>query len=144
MTSGYAGGGEEEPTYEQVSTGRTGYVEVVEVEYNSSEVSLHKLLEIFFAAHDPTQVNGQGNDIGPQYRSSIFYTNEEQKVKSQKFIESKRVNYSDPIVTEVLPLDQFHPAEEYHQDYYARNPDQGYSRNVIAPKVKKVKKVIEK
>lgn len=138
---GYAGGTKENPTYEEVSSGSTGHAEVIRIEYNPIEVSYRDLLTVFFGSHDGTTMNRQGVDVGTQYRSVIFTTNEAQKKESEVFI--KEINDSNkegaPIVTEVVPLDKFYSAENYHRDYYANNPNQGYCQLVINPKLEKVK-----
>lgn len=140
LTSGYAGGTVENPTYQQVSTGTTGHAEALQIEFDPSLVSFRDLLTIFFATHDATTLNRQGADVGTQYRSAIFYTSEKQKEEAEAFIKELDASASDgdPIVTEVTPLTKFYPAEDYHQDYYAQNPTQGYCRIVIAPKLQKV------
>lgn len=140
VTSGYAGGHTENPTYSQVCSGSTGHAEAIQIEYDPSEVSLHDLLTIFFASHDATQINRQGADVGTQYRSIILYTTEEQKTETEAFIKELDASSKDgdPIATEVVPLTTFYPAEDYHQDYYAQNKNQGYCQVVIAPKLQKV------
>lgn len=142
VTSGYAGGTMPNPTYEQVSSGKTGHAEVILVEYDPSAISLEKLLEVFFASHDPTTLNRQGNDVGTQYRSIILYKTEAQRALAlahiQKLTDAKK--YDRAIVTEVKPLEVFYPAEEYHKDYYLRHPDEGYSQAIIAPKVEKIRR----
>lgn len=139
---GYAGGSAAEANYHAVSTGKTGHVEVAQVEYDPAQVNYRDLLLVFFGSHDPTTVNRQGNDVGPQYRSVIFYTTPEQKLAAEQFI--KEINDSATtgakIVTTVEPLDQFYPAESYHQDYLANNPDNPYCQLVINPKLEKVQK----
>jgi peptide-methionine (S)-S-oxide reductase len=143
VESGYAGGHVANPSYEQVCTGATGHAEVVQVTFDPTVVSFGDLLHIFFTIHDPTTLNRQGADTGTQYRSAIFYHSPEQKAEAERVIaalQAERV-WDDPIVTEVKPLDAFYPAEEYHRDYYLRNPNQGYCRAVIAPKVAKVRKL---
>jgi peptide-methionine (S)-S-oxide reductase len=139
-TSGYTGGSIPNPTYQQVSSGTTGHAEAIRLEFDSSQVAYHDLLTIFFATHDATTLNRQGADVGTQYRSAIFYTTEEQKTEAEAFIQELTDSSSagDPIVTEVTPLGEFYPAEDYHQDYYANNANQGYCRIVIAPKLQKV------
>lgn len=140
VTSGYAGGGTGEvPTYEQVGRGRTKHAEVVQVEFDPTILSYQTVLDIFFTIHDPTTLNRQGNDVGEQYRSAIFYTSEQQKVQAQATIESltTQKEYSEPIVTQVQPLDKFYTAEEYHQNYYQENQQQPYCQLVISPKIKK-------
>ena len=141
VTSGYAGGTTENPSYEEVSSGRTGHAEVVLVEYDPNVIGFEKLLEVFFESHDPTSSNRQGNDVGTQYRSIILYSNSEQRRGAQNFIEklSDSKKYSKPIVTEVVPLTKFYPAEEQHENYYARYPEERYSEFIIKPKVEKVR-----
>ncbi len=137
---GYAGGTTPNPTYEEVSSGRTGHAECTEVTFDPKEVSYEDLMSVFFGSHDPTSLNRQGNDIGTQYRSVIFYTTSEQKNKAEIYI--KEINNSTengkPIVTEVLPLEKFYVAENYHKDYYERNEDAAYCQLVINPKLEKV------
>lgn len=139
--SGYAGGIKSDPTYEQVSSGSTGHAEVVKVEYDPKIVSLDDLLSAFFYVHDPTSVNRQGEDVGEQYRSMILYTDLEQKEAVEKFIEKleKLKAYDRPIVTEVKPFSDFYKAEEYHQQYFEKNPHHSYCQIVIAPKIEKLK-----
>ncbi len=143
VVSGYIGGEVPNPTYKDVCTGLTGHAEAVEIEYDPAVVPYEKLLEIFFATHDPTTKNRQGADVGTQYRSGVFYHDDEQKQTAEEVI--KRLNeagaYPQPIVTEVTKATTFYPAEDYHQDYFANNPGQGYCRAVVAPKVDKVQKV---
>lgn len=145
VVSGYSGGEVDDPTYKQICTGNTGHAEVIQVTYDPEIITYKELLEIFFTVHDPTTLNRQGNDIGTQYRSVIFYHNDEQQQIANKVIEEFETNeiWDDPIVTEVTELDTFYPAEEYHQNYYAKNPNQGYCRVVIAPKVAKFRKKYE-
>ena len=139
---GYSGGRIENPTYAQVSGGTTGHAEVVYIEFNPQEVSYRTLLTIFFGSHDPTMRNRQGNDIGTQYRSVIFYTRRKKKERAESFI--KEINDSDkegkPVVTDVEPLDKFYEAENYHRDYFAKNPGNPYCEIVINPKLDKAKK----
>ncbi len=139
VKSGYAGGKLLKPNYTLVSTGLTGYVEVVDVIFDDSIISFERLLTIFFAAHDPTTRNRQGHDIGTQYKSVIFYMTEEQKKEAEDFIKKIQKEYEKPIVTEIKKLDKFYDAEDYHKNYFKSNPDKGYCQVVIAPKVKKVK-----
>lgn len=141
VTSGYAGGTFPHPTYQQVSTGRTGYAEVILVEYDPVIISFEKLLQIFFDAHDPTTLNRQGADVGTQYRSIVLCATDEQHESAERYIEKLVASgtYSDPIVTQVVALDAFYPAEEYHKQYYEAHPDEGYSLAVIKPKVEKIK-----
>lgn len=137
---GYAGGTKETATYDAVSTGTTKHVEVTKVEYDPSVVDFKTLLTIFFASHDATQVDGQGNDIGPQYRSVVFITTKEQAEQTHAFIDELEASSrdGDPITTTIEPLVEFFPAESYHKDYYAKNQNQGYCRVIIAPKLQKV------
>ena len=141
VTSGYAGGDMTDPTYHQVSAGTSGHAEVVQVEFNPKEISFADIITVFFTMHNPTTVNQQGNDIGSQYRSIILYTQPEQlpiinKIKQQFIAEHI---YSHPIVTDIQPLTQFYPAENYHQNYYATNSSQPYCQVVISPKLAKLK-----
>jgi peptide-methionine (S)-S-oxide reductase len=137
--SGYAGGNEANPDYRRVASGSTSYAEAVIVFYNPEQVSYEQLLTAFFAGHDPTQLNRQGPDVGRQYRSAIFYQNEEEKAAAEAYIRKLEAGkaFSAPIVTELSPLDGFYVAEGYHQDYYEHNPNQPYVRNVSRPKVEK-------
>lgn len=143
---GYAGGPStssgQAPAYEEVCSGKTGHAEVIKIEYNPEEISYKDLLTVFFAMHDPSTTNRQGNDVGPQYRSIILYTNEEQKKEAEDFIKNLNASSMEgkPIVTEVRPLDKFHEAEEYHRDYYQKNPTQAYCQIVINPKLEKLQK----
>ncbi len=139
VQSGYAGGSVPNPTYKQVCTGTTGHAEVVQLTYDPDVVSYRDLLEIFFTIHDPTTLNRQGADVGTQYRSAIFYHDEEQKRQAEQIIAELEADnaFPNPIVTEVAPLDAFYPAEDYHRDYFANNPNQPYCQVVIAPKVRK-------
>ena len=139
---GYAGGHVPDPTYERVCTERTGHAEVVDVTFDPAGISLEDLLRIFFAVHDPTTPNRQGHDEGTQYRSAIFYRTPEQKAAVERVIletETKGV-WDDPIITEVTPLTAFYRGEEYHQDYFRKNPYAGYCREIVAPKVAKFRK----
>ncbi len=143
--AGYSGGTVENPTYKEVCTGNTGHAEVVQITYDSSIVSYDKLLEIFWKTHDPTTLNRQGADVGTQYRSVIFYHNEAQKEKAEyykKKLEDEKI-WKDPIVTEISPFTHFYKAEDYHQEYYDNNPNQGYCAFVITPKVEKFEKVFK-
>ncbi|MEM7388400.1 MAG: peptide-methionine (S)-S-oxide reductase MsrA [Pseudomonadota bacterium] len=137
VSSGYAGGEIENPSYQQICTGLTGHAEVVQLDFDSSFVSYNTLLEMFFTLHDATQLNRQGNDVGTQYRSVIYYHDEEQKAESQAMIDALQKQIREPIVTELSPLTNFYPAEQYHQDYYNENPNQGYCSILIAPKLAK-------
>ena len=139
---GYSGGGEPNPTYQQVSSKTSGHAEVVQVTFDPGVIGFDQILRIFFTYHDPTTLNRQGADVGPQYRSAIFFHDEDQKVIAErviKEIEAEKI-WPDPIVTEITPFDEFYLAEEYHQEYFNRNLDQGYCRVVIAPKVLKFQK----
>jgi peptide-methionine (S)-S-oxide reductase len=141
VVSGYAGGDVPNPSYQAVCTGTTGHAEVVQVTFDPAEIGYRDLLDVFFTIHDPTTLNQQGGDVGTQYRSAIFYHSpEQQRVAEEvvKELEAARV-WDDPIVTEVVPLTTFYPAENYHQEYYRRNANQPYCRAVIAPKVAKLR-----
>jgi peptide-methionine (S)-S-oxide reductase len=142
VVSGYAGGSAANPSYEDVCTGRTGHAEVVKIEYDPAQTSVEKLLEFFWKIHDPTSLNAQGDDHGTQYRSIILYANEAQKAAAEKSKAEAQVKFSDPIVTELVPLKVFYPAEDYHQDYFRKNPNTGYCRFVVKAKVDKAKKVL--
>ena len=139
VESGYSNGQQTAPTYEQVCTGRTGCAEVVKLVYDPAQVSTRQLLEIFFATHDPTQLNRQGNDVGTQYRSGIYFTTPAQKQVADDLLREIGQDklFGAPIVTEVAPLAHYFPAEDYHQDFFERNPHQGYCLAVAAPKVAK-------
>lgn len=141
VESGYAGGRMPRPTYEQVCTGTTGHAEVVQVTFDPDVISFRDLLDVFFTIHDPTTLNRQGADVGTQYRSAIFYHSEAQRAAAAAAIAElgAAAVWDDPIVTEVVPFTEFFPAEEYHRDYYRRNPNQSYCRVVIAPKVAKAR-----
>jgi peptide-methionine (S)-S-oxide reductase len=145
VVSGYAGGHVENPSYEQVTTGRTGHAEVCQIQFDSEQISFEDLLEVFFDTHDPTTLNRQGNDVGTQYRSVIFYHNEEQKKIAERVKEEfdRSGTWKNPIVTEIVPFEKFYKAEGYHQNYYRNNPNQGYCRLVIAPKLNKFEKVFK-
>lgn len=141
VASGYSGGKAETATYKQVSTGRTGHVEVIQITYDPTAITFRELLDVFFATHDPTTLNRQGNDVGTQYRSVIFYHDEEQKNVAEEVIKEleKSGKYSKPIVTAIEPFEAFYEAEDYHQNFFARNPNQAYVRAVIPPKLSKLK-----
>jgi peptide-methionine (S)-S-oxide reductase len=143
VLSGYAGGTSKNPTYEQVCSETTGHAEVVQVEFDPSKVSYEDLLRKFFHAHDPTTLNRQGPDVGTSYRSIILYQGDAQKAVAEKLKAEAQKNWPDPIVTEIVPLQTFYKAEEYHQDYFAKNPTQGYCRLVVAPKVQKFEKMLK-
>ncbi|MDP2735591.1 MAG: peptide-methionine (S)-S-oxide reductase MsrA [bacterium] len=144
VTSGYAGGEEENPSYEEVGSGRTGHVEAVQVTYDPSRVSFERLLKIFWEIHNPLEKNKQGPDTGPQYQAVIFYHTKEQKELAEKTKEEQVAKLKAPVMTEIKPYTNFFPAEAYHKDFFERNPDAPYSRSVIAPKVEKVKKLLQK
>jgi len=139
VESGYAGGHVQNPSYKAVCTGTTGHAEVVQVEFDNDVITFQDILNVFFTIHDPTTLNRQGNDIGTQYRSAIFYHSDEQKQIAEKTIKALNEDgpWSDPIVTEVVPVANYFPAEDYHQEYFENNPNQGYCRIIIAPKVAK-------
>lgn len=143
VVSGYTGGKKANPSYREVCSGTTGHAEVVQVTFDPAVISFKELLEVFFTLHDPTTLNRQGADEGTQYRSAIFYHAPEQKATAEQVIKALNAAgiWDAPIVTELSPLPPFYPAEDYHQDYYKLNPDQGYCRAVIAPKVAKVRKL---
>jgi peptide-methionine (S)-S-oxide reductase len=142
VMSGYAGGNTKNPTYEEVCGGRTGHAEVIKIEFDPGEIAFKDLLTVFFASHDPTTLNRQGNDVGTQYRSAIFYATEEQKREAEAFI--KELNdskaFGKPVVTTLEPLGEFYEAEDYHQKYYANNPYQPYCQYMIPPKLNKLHK----
>lgn len=139
VVSGYAGGHVPNPTYKAVCTGTTGHAEVVQITFDRDVVSFKEILQVFFTIHDPTTLNRQGNDVGPQYRSAIFYQNDEQKRVAEEVIAelTEEGLWDSPMVTEVSPMDVFYPAEDYHQEYYENNSFQPYCMFVVAPKVKK-------
>jgi peptide-methionine (S)-S-oxide reductase len=143
VVSGYAGGKRPDPTYEQVCTGATGHAEVVQISFDPSIITYRDLLGVLFTIHDPTTLNRQGNDIGTQYRSVVFFHSPEQEREARDVIaelEREQV-WSDPIVTELVPFSVFYPAEDYHQDYFNKNPNQPYCSAVVAPKVSKFRKM---
>jgi len=142
VESGYSNGQATRPSYEDVCTGRTGCNEVVQLTFDPAEITLREILEIFFVIHDPTTLNRQGNDAGTQYRSGIYVSSPEQDAVAREVITEMSASgvYSHPIVTEVVPLSHYWPAEDYHQDFFARNPNQGYCMAVAAPKVAKFRK----
>ena len=145
VTSGFAGGTTENPTYQQVCTETTGHAEVTEIEFDPAKISYDKLLEVFWQAHDPTTLNRQGADEGTSYRSIILYRDKKQQLLAEKSKLEAQKNFRNPIVTEIVPLKKFYKAEDYHQEYYDNNPNQGYCQVVIAPKLEKLekKKVIQ-
>lgn len=135
---GYSGGSTANPTYEQVSAGNTGHIEVIKVDYNPDELAFPEILQVFFETHDPTTPNRQGNDIGPQYHSAIFYTTERQKEQAEHYVKMIAGKFTKPIVTTIAPLKNFYPAEDYHQQYYEHHKDAPYCQLIIDPKVEKV------
>jgi peptide-methionine (S)-S-oxide reductase len=143
VVSGYSGGHVKDPTYKQICNGDTGHAEVIRIDYDPALITFRDVIDLFWDAHDPTTLNRQGNDVGTQYRSIILYTSEEQK----KISEESKVNaekiIGKPIVTEIVPLEVFYPAEDYHQDYYKNNPYQGYCQAVVRPKVSKFKQKLQ-
>ena len=143
VVSGYSGGHTESPTYQEVCTGTTGHAEVIDVAFDPSEIDFADILRVFFTVHDPTTLNRQGGDIGTQYRSTIFYHSEAQKQAAEAVIREidAAAIYPNPIITEVVPFEKFWPAEDYHQEYFANNPNQPYCAAVIAPKVAKFRKM---
>lgn len=143
VVSGYSGGNVVNPTYEQVCTGSTGHAECTKITYDPGQITFAELLEVFWMTHDPTTLNRQGADSGTQYRSAIFYVDEDQKLEAISYkskLEKGKI-WNAPIVTEITRFDKFYPAENYHQNYYENNPNQGYCRIVITPKIEKFKKV---
>ena len=143
VTSGYAGGTKENPTYKEVCTGRTGHAEVIQIAYDPKIISYEKIVDTFWEAHDPTTLNRQGADTGTQYRSIILYANEAQKAAAEKSKAAAGKNFNAPIVTEIVPLKKFYAAEIDHQDYYRNNPSAGYCQAVIRPKVEKFEKKLK-
>lgn len=143
VTSGYAGGDEPNPTYEQICAHATGHAEVIKIDFDPAQVTLTQLLDYFWHVHNPTQVGGQGNDMGPQYRSIILVADDIQRAAAEKSRSEAAKSFRDPITTEIVPLKKFWPAEAYHQDYFAQHPNQGYCAYVIAPKIKKLKSTLE-
>jgi peptide-methionine (S)-S-oxide reductase len=143
VTCGYSGGSLANPTYPQVCTEETGHAEVVKIDYDPAVTSLAKVLDYFWHVHNPTQVGGQGNDMGSQYRSIILYANPAQKGEAEKSRAEAQKGYSEPITTEIVPLVKFWQAEDYHQDYFEKHPDEGYCAVVIRPKVDKLKHMLD-
>lgn len=143
VESGYAGGHMENPTYKQVTSGTTGHAEVLQITYDPATISYDELLEVFWSTHDPTTLNRQGNDIGPQYRSIVLYHNDEQREKAERYLKELDASgaYDSPIVTMIEPLQEFYPAEDYHQNYFNSHGHEPYCSFVIRPKVEKFKKV---
>jgi peptide-methionine (S)-S-oxide reductase len=145
VVSGYSGGQVENPSYELVITGRTGHAEVCQIQFDPEQISYEEMLEVFFNTHDPTTLNRQGNDVGTQYRSAIFYHSEKQKEIAERVKTEldKSGTWKNPIVTEIVSFEKFYPAENYHQNYFRNNPNQSYCRYVIAPKLDKFEKVFK-
>ena len=145
VVSGYAGGRNENPTYEEVCSGTTGHAEVVQITYDPKQTNTDEIFKVFFTVHDPTTLNRQGADVGTQYRSVIFYTNEKEKQEAQNVIASLETAqvYNSPVVTTIEPLTQFYKAEDYHQDYYNNNKNQPYCKMVIQPKIEKFEKLFK-
>ena len=141
VVSGYTGGTAANPNYDQVCTGKTGHAEAVQVSFNPTKISYREILEIFFSIHDPTTLNRQGADLGTQYCSAIFYHDEQQKAVAEKIVKEldKAHVWKNPIVTQILPLGKFYPAEDYHQGYFSKNPGQRYCQMVISPKLNKLR-----
>ena len=139
VTSGYAGGHVENPTYEAVCSGSTGHAEVVQIAYDPGVIDYADLLGVFFVLHDPTTEDRQGPDVGSQYRSAIFYHDDDQRATAEATVERLAADYDDPIVTEIEPLETFYPAEDYHQNYYANNPQRAYCQVQVRPKLQKVR-----
>lgn len=143
VTCGYAGGTVDHPSYEEVCTGETGHAEVVKIDYDPTQVSLARVLTYFWDVHNPVQIGGQGHDMGPQYRSIIFYASPAQKDNAEKSRVLAQKRYEQPITTEIVPLKDFWPAEEYHQDYFKKNPTKAYCAIVIRPKVEHLKLLLQ-
>ncbi len=145
VESGFSGGNVKNPTYREVCTGATGHAEVIQITFDTTKISFTEVLKVFFTMHDPTTLNRQGNDVGTQYRSAVFYHNDKQKKAAEEIIaELNKANaYPSPIVTEVTKFDAFYKAEDYHQDYYNQNSGEGYCRYVIQPKIEKFEKVFK-
>lgn len=143
VVSGYAGGNIEDPSYEVICSGKSGHAEVIQIYFDPQIVSYKELIEIFFTVHDPTTLNRQGNDVGTQYRSAIFYHNDNQKIVAEEVMDNigREGIWNNPLVTEITALDKFYPAEKYHQNYYNENSKQPYCQFVIAPKVAKFRKM---
>ncbi|HLL99708.1 MAG TPA: peptide-methionine (S)-S-oxide reductase MsrA [Pyrinomonadaceae bacterium] len=142
VVSGYSGGHKENPTYREVCSETTGHAEVVQIRFDPGVISFKEILQVFFSVHDPTTLNRQGNDIGTSYRSAIFYHDENQRQIAEQVIRevTEEGVYDDPIVTQIAAFDKFYPAEDYHQEYFANNPNQPYCAAVVAPKVSKFRK----
>src|SRR4051812_17411737 len=143
VASGFAGGTRDNPTYEEVCTGTTGHAEVIQIEYDPAVISYEKLLDTFWHAHDPTTLNRQGNDVGTQYRSIIFYKTDAEKAAAEKSKAAAQKNFKDPIVTQIVAFKKFWRADDYHQNYFRTHPNQPYCRAVIRPKVEKFEKKLK-
>ena len=145
VVPGYSGGNIKNPAYREVCTGKTGHAEVVQITYDPEIVSYKEILEVFFMTHDPTTLNRQGNDVGTQYRSAVFYHDEEQKKTAEEVVSNfeKENIFDHPVVTEITPFEAFYKAEDYHKDYYERNEDQPYCQFIVAPKVAKFKEIFK-
>lgn len=146
ITSGYAGGSTKDPSYEEVCTGSTGHAEVIQITFDPTVIKYSEILELFFAMHDPTTLNRQGNDVGSQYRSIILYHSDEQKTVAENYLNqlTQEQIFDNPIVTEIEPFTEFYRAEEYHQNYFEKNPDQAYCQLVITPKLQKLRQNFQK
>jgi peptide-methionine (S)-S-oxide reductase len=143
VTSGYAGGQTENPTYEDICTGKTGHAEVVQIEYDPAKISYQRIIDLFWEAHDPTTLNRQGADTGTQYRSIILTSDDAQKKAAEESKARAQAKFKSPIVTEIVPLEKFYPAEDYHQDFYRENPMHPYNLAVTRPKLKKFQAALE-
>src|SRR3989344_4066262 len=143
VTVGYSGGDVQNPSYEQVCTGQTGHAEAAQIKFNPKEINFKEILDVFWKVHDPTSLNRQGNDVGTQYRSVIFYHNEEQKKIAEKSKEEAQIMFEKPIVTELMPFKNFYMAEDYHQNFYTLNPNHSYCQLVIDPKLQKFQEEFE-
>lgn len=141
VESGYANGDTDNPTYQDVCTGTTNHAEVIQITFDPKRTSMETLLNVFWTVHDPTTLNRQGNDVGTQYRSGIYFLNEEQKQIAEVSRNEAQSKFSDPIVTEIEPLRKYFPAEDYHQDYFNRNPENGFCQYAIPPKLEKLSKL---
>ncbi len=144
VVSGYTGGDAPDPSYEQVSSGSSGHAEAIQITFDESVIPLDTILDIFFLIHDPTTLNRQGNDTGTQYRSALFYANDEQKQSFENAIDRAKEHWGNKIITEITALEEFYPAEDYHQDYFNKNPGNGYCSIVIKPKITKARSAYSK
>ncbi len=141
VESGYANGDTENPTYKDICTGTTNHAEVIQITFDPERTSVETLLNVFWTVHDPTTLNRQGNDVGTQYRSGIYYMDDDQQRIAESSREAAQAKFGDPIVTEIEPLQKYFPAEDYHQDYFNRNPENGYCQYAIPPKLEKLRKL---